>query len=114
MTESVHAHFTPSRRYPRFPVELTVVCIVEQRRRADRVTNLSEEGARIETPAPLGPGTHSHFYFIIPDAESRGMLVDVSATVAWTAGTSMGLRFDRQFGAIGEYVSRLASRSSMG
>ena len=114
MTEAVQAVFSPTRRHRRFRVELTVVCIVDQRRRADRVTNLSEEGARIETPAPLGPGTHSHFYFIIPDADSRGTLVDVSATVAWTASSAMGLKFDRQFGPIGEYVSRLASRSSMG
>ena len=105
--------FCPPRRYPRFPVELTVVCIVDRRRRADRVTNLSEEGACIETPTPLGEGTHTHFYFIVPDADSRGVLVDVSATVAWTRGRSMGLHFDRHFAVIGDYVSRLASRSSM-
>lgn len=108
-----YAQYTPTRRFPRFPVELTVVCIVDQRRRADRVTNLSKEGARIETPAPLQAGLHSHFYFIIPDADSRGVLVDVSATVAWTRGVSMGLHFDRHFPVIAEYVSRLASRSSM-
>jgi hypothetical protein len=109
----VAPQYTPTRRFPRFPVELTVVCIVDQRRRADRVTNLSEEGARIVTPAPLGAGLHSHFYFIIPGEDSRGVLVDVSATVAWSRGAAMGLHFDRQFPVIAQYVSRLASRSSM-
>lgn len=106
-------HYTPARRHARFAVQLTVVCVFDDRRRADRVTNLSALGARIETPAPLEPGLHSHFYFIVPDADARGVLVDVSATVVWKRRSSMGLRFDRPFARIGEYVSRLASGSAM-
>jgi hypothetical protein len=106
-------HFTSARRYERYGVELIAVSIIDDRRRADRVLNLSAEGARLESPLPLEPGTRSHFYFIIPDADLRITCVDVSATVVWSTRGAMGLRFDRHLGPIAEYLSRLASQLSM-
>src|SRR5207253_5217513 len=97
----------------RFPVELIAVSVIDERRRADRVVDLSEEGARLETPEPLPSGTRSHFYFIVPGDDSRITCIDITATVAWSKGHAMGLHFQRHPAPIVHYLSRLASQRSM-
>ena len=101
------AEFSPPRRFERFPVELTVVCVTQERRLADRAVNLSKGGARIETNTPLAKGTRHRFLFIVPDPKLRDTVIDVPATVAWSDGKMMGLCFERNCGGIDDYVHRL-------
>jgi hypothetical protein len=89
------------------------VSVVEERRRADRVVDLSTEGARLETDQPLPSGTTAHFYFIVPGDDSRIVCIDVTATVAWTNEHAMGLHFQRHPVPIVHYLTRLASQLSM-
>jgi hypothetical protein len=100
------ADFSPARRHPRFPVQLTVVCASQLRRFPDRAVNVSRSGARIETPRPLTAGSHHQFYFIVPDLGRRFRVVDVTAHIAWAAEGAMGLSFDECAG-ISELVSTL-------
>ena len=106
-------HFNRTRRFERHRVELIAVSIIDELRRSDRVVDLCEEGARLDTPVPLELGRRGQFYFIIPDANLRISCVEVSATVAWAARSSMGLHFDRHLGPIADYLCRLASQPVM-
>ena len=99
--------FSPIRRFERFSVELTVVCLSDTPRLPDRAFNLSAGGARIESTTPLPAGTRHRFCFIVPDARQRGAVIDVSGVVAWADHHAMGIKFEGHVGGIDDYVKRL-------
>jgi hypothetical protein len=99
--------YSPTRRFDRHSVELSVVCGNDSSRLADRVVNISSGGACVQTPAPLPPGTLHQFFFTVPDARYRDTVVAIPATIAWTRQNEMGLRFEARCGGIDDYVRRL-------
>ena len=103
--------FAVARRHPRFEVDLTVVCTTAMPRLADRAVNLSYGGARIRTAHPLPSSSHHHFLFIVPNAEPRDTVIEVTATVVWASDDAMGLRFDRAGGDVSSLLDRLARLS---
>ena len=103
--------FSPARRHERFSVELSIICKSKESPLADQVVNLSAGGARINTPAPLPPGTRHHFAITVPDVKLRANVVDVEATVAWAKGHAMGLSFTRHSDGIEDYLRRLERAS---
>src|SRR5689334_19455359 len=98
---------SPSRRFERHAVELSVVCGSDEHRLADRVINISSGGACVQTPAPLPEGSVHEFFFTVPDARFRDTVVAIPATVAWTQRNAMGLRFEGRSGGMDDYLRRL-------
>jgi hypothetical protein len=84
-----------------------VMCGADEARLADRVVDISTGGARIQTPAPLPVNTKQSFFFTVPDARFRDVVVKVPVTVVWSSGPNMGVSFDERVGGIEDYVGRL-------
>jgi PilZ domain len=81
------------RRYARVPVDLCVFARTADDRLADRVIDLCESGAKVQTERPLPVGGRYAFSFEVPKASHS---VEVIAEVAWTHGALMGLSFQSE------------------
>ena len=101
--------FSPIRRFQRFSVNLSVVCVSGERTIADEIVNLSLGGACVKTHTPLKPGSKHHFVITVPDHKLRASAVDVEAVVAWSSSDEhrMGLQFEQHSDGIDDYLRRL-------
>lgn len=81
------------RRFDRVPVDLCVFARTSDDRLADRVLDLCESGAKVQTERPLPVGGRYVFSFEVPTAPHA---VEVIAEVAWTHGALMGLSFQSE------------------
>jgi PilZ domain len=81
------------RRFARVPVDLNVFARTSDDRLADRVLDLCESGAKVQSERPLPVGGRYVFSFEVPKAPHS---VEVIAEVAWAHGTLMGLSFQSE------------------
>lgn len=78
------------RRFARVPVDLSIFARTSDDRLADRVLDLCEAGAKVQSERPLPAGGQYVFSFDVPGVAHA---VEVIAQVSWARGSQMGLSF---------------------